>query len=266
MIEKPIVFVGQVAAKVQAVATNVALKAAKVSEALARKAANIQARAAARAALKALPRKPSVEFLREVGHGRTTLSFYRVTNHRAGTVRNVWGLNRVKPDGRRVRLVTGSMDELRSLRNILGRSLAPESRPRQVTVRQPRPTERAKAPRQRHASESQRAEERPEPTRWYALVYVENVAPNGLATGRVVRNFRTSEEAHAHQKQNPNTVVLNQATPRPRPQGEVVTMRLGPKAAPHVGEDRRNGQKLEGPKVAVSQPALRQQRRQALSQ
>jgi hypothetical protein len=136
MIEKPFVAVGALAQKIQAVSTKVALSAAKTAEKMAAKVARIQAKAAAKAAakaharaLKALPKRPSVHFLRELRHGQTSISFYRSIDHRAGKVTEFWTLNRDTPRGR-VRLASGPMSEFHSLRNITNQSVRPAVQPR----------------------------------------------------------------------------------------------------------------------------------------
>src|SRR5262249_1435030 len=134
----------KVAQKAQQVATQVALKSARMAAKmtqkateLSQKAAGIQAKAAARAsaraharALKALPRRPGVYFLREVRHGQTSVAFYRQIDHRAGRVSEFFTLNRDTPGGR-VRLASGSMSEFQSLRTIANRSLRPSVQTRQ---------------------------------------------------------------------------------------------------------------------------------------
>src|SRR4051812_4266402 len=112
MLEKPFVAMAGIAHKVQSVATRVALSAARMGDKMAQTAAKIQARGDARhmaRAIRAMQRRPKVQFVREVRRGQTSFKFYRATD-RAGRVSDYWTLTRDTPRGR-VRLAMGTMDE-----------------------------------------------------------------------------------------------------------------------------------------------------------
>src|SRR4051794_16523919 len=96
MLEKPYLAMAGIARKVQSVATRVALTAAKTATRLSEKARSIQLRRDARfmtRKVKAMRRRPSVQFVREYKQGRTSIAFYRCTD-RSGTVSHYWSLTR----------------------------------------------------------------------------------------------------------------------------------------------------------------------------
>lgn len=267
MIERPFEKIGAWARKIQDVATRIALKAARVSESMDRKVQAVEARRAARAdirAMKSLPRKPTVEFVREVGRGRATVSLYRVVDHRAGTVRTVYGLNRIHPDGRRTRLVTGSLAELRRLRRAVNQSLGVEQGPRKAQ-RRARSVERAEAPKREKAQAVQPRQEegRSGQKRWYTLLYIEKFSPDGAALGRVVRNFTDLEEAKAHQARHPGLLIKERIAERPLPQGKEIPLKLTLDAAQRIEEGRRQSRQQEQLKLVVNQPAQLMDRRQS---
>ena len=273
MIEKPLKAIGSLARKIQAVATKVAIKAARWSEAMERKVGGIEARRAARIdarALRQLPRRPTAEFVREVGHGRVSVTLYRITDHRAGTVRRVYGLNRIQPDGRRVRLATGPIAELHSLRNALNRQLGLEPKVRHSAERTPRSierAERAEVPRQQNAPapQAQQAADRPEQKRWYTLIYIEKFAADGTAQGRVVRNCTSLAAAKAHQERHPGLLIKERTAELPLRQGQEIPLKLSLDAAQRTAKDRRVPQQQVGLKLVVNQPALGHERKQDLS-
>ena len=266
MIERPFEKIGAWARKIQDVATRIALKAARVSESMDRKVQAVEARRAARAdirAMKSLPRKPTVEFVREVGRGRATVSLYRVVDHRAGTVRTVYGLNRIHPDGRRTRLVTGSLAELRSLRRAVNQSLGMEQGPRKAQ-RRARSVERAEAPKREKAQAVEPREEgRSGQKRWYTLLYIEKFSPDGAALETVVRYFTSLDEAKAHQARHPGLLIRERIAERPLPQGQEIPLDLLGDAAQRIEDGRRQSRQQEGLKLVVNQPAQLMDRRQS---
>lgn len=267
MIEKPFEAIGNLARKFQAVATKVAVKAAALADAMGRKVASIEARRAARTdsrAMSLLPRRPTAEFVREVGRGRVSVSLYRVTDHRAGTVRKVYGINRIYPDGRRVRLATGPTSELRSLRKVINQPLGLTPRVRQATERGPRSLERAASPKQQNArtTKALQAKDRPGQTRWFTLLYIEKFGPDGTAQGRVVRNFSSLEEAKRHQVRHPSLLIKERAEERPLRQGQVIHLKLSLDDTKRSVENRQKPQQQAELKLVINQPAIQHQRRQ----
>lgn len=272
MIEKPFEVMAKLARKFQAVATKVAVKAASLSDAMGRKVASIEARRSARIdarLMSLLPSRPTTEFVREVGRGRVTISLYRVTNHRAGTVRQVYGINRIYPDGRRVRLATGPAAELRSLRQAVNQPLGLTPKVRQAAERGPRPVERAASPKQQHAppsTEARQAEVRPKQTRYFTLVYIEKSAPDGTAQGRVVKSFTSLKEAKRYQTRHPFLRIEEHTGERPHPRGQAIPVKLRPEEATRRIEDnRQKPQQQAVSNQVVNQPALQHQRKQELS-
>jgi hypothetical protein len=275
LVTTPLKAVAAAAQKAQVVATHVALKAARVAEAAASKVASIQlkvaARAAARAqaevlraaskaqarALKALPKRPTVQFVREVRHGQTSLSFFRVTNHRTGQVGHVWSLDRVTPRGR-VRLASGNASELRSLKAIVGRLDGRQAGPRHAPAPGPRagPREQARATGQRpdrpgqasspgqappreqpEGSDPERRSrpargEDPPPDGWHTVLYVEGRNPDGTARTRVVRSFGDEIKAQAYARRSPALAVHLHKGLLPLRQGTVVN--VPPRQNKHV--------------------------------
>lgn len=236
MIEKPLMAIASLARKSQVVATRIALKSAKLADSMARKAASIQLRAAARAqerAVRAMAKRPSIHFLREVRHGQMSVSFYRSIDHRRGTVREFWSLARDTPRGR-VRLASGSMSEFRSLSNIAERGIRREE-PRALAAERTRRQPRREKGLERRAENgreptlarrtSSEPEREPNRRRWHTLVYVEGANRDGTIRTRVVRNFAKEEDAQAYQRKNPALVVHRRDGSLPLRQGSVITVR-----------------------------------------
>ncbi|WP_435022722.1 hypothetical protein TA3x_005808 (plasmid) [Tundrisphaera sp. TA3] len=268
MIEKPFEAIARLARKCQAVATKVATKAASVADAMGRKVASIEARRTARVNARAmgrLPLRPTAEFVREVRHGQVSISLYRVRDHRAGTIRKVYGLNRINPDGRRVRLATGPAEELRNIRRVINQPLGLTTRIQQAAKRGPRSLKRDAAPKQQKArsTPTQRAEDRPPgQTKWFALVYIEKCAPNGAAQGRVVRSFDNLEAAKRHQVRHPFTRIEGHAGERPPHRGQMVPLQLRPEVAQRFEANRRNTQQKAISNQVLNRPAIQHDRRQ----
>lgn len=270
MLEKPFEAVGAWARKIQGVANRVAEKASRVAKFMERKARAIETRRIARddrRLMRRLPRKPTVRFVREVGRGRASLSVYRVIDHRAGTVRHLYGLNRIHADGRRERLAVCTRAELLSLRNTVDRSLVQETRSRRVE-HAPRKAERVQSPKRSGGTGVERAEKvevGPGRKRWYTLVYVEKFGPNGSGVGRVVRNFTDVREAKAHQGRHPGLLIKERIAERPLRQGTEIPLKLGVDVTRRIDQERRENQQQRQLKPEVDRPALTHERKRKIS-
>lgn len=237
MIEKPYLALAELARKAQAVATKVALKAARLADSMATKAERIQARSMARAAvrlhaqaLRDLERRPTIVLLDEVRHGRTSISFYRRVDHRRGRVYEFWTLDR-DTHGGRVRLGAGSMNEFRDLRQIVGRTIGRGS-PTQQRAEQAQPPPRQmneevrQSPAAQKHTRAQQTADGPKRDRtvWYALVHVEGMNPNGTARTRVVRNFTDLETVEAYRERHPSLALYRRGASQPFRQGTVINI------------------------------------------
>jgi hypothetical protein len=270
MLEKPFEVAGALARKIQDAANRVAEKASRVAKLMERKVQAIERRRVARAderLMKRLPRKPTIRFEREVVHGRASLSVYRVTDHRAGTVRRLYGVNRIHPDGGRTRIAVRARAELLGLRNVVDRSLVNETRTQRFESA-PRTVERVQSPKRKNASGVERAakvEVGPGQKRWYTLVYAEKFGVDGLGAGRVVRSFTTLKEAKAHQGRHPGLLIKERVADHPLRQGSEIPLKLGVGLARRIDQDRHEARRREQLKLAVSRPASTQEHARKIS-
>lgn len=247
LLARPFAATGQLARRIQTVATRVALSAAGTGDRMANRAASIETRALARRrrrtrAPKAAPKQPSIRSVREYRHGRTSLKIYRVADSQAGgTLREFWVLSRETPRGR-VRLATGTMDELRNLRAIAGQTLRQD-------IRGQRPVSRTPTPRHsepgRARDQASTVRQEPEATQgrkpWYSLVNVEGVNRDGSRRTRVVASYGDHVQAKAAQDRNPKLLIVASAGSRPLQPGDVVNIKASPKptATARGSEPRR---------------------------
>lgn len=251
MREKPYVFAARLANKFESLATRVAEPALKVARKAAsfgakmtQRAEKIQARATARQtarAIKAMQKRPSIQHLRELRHGQTTINFYRSVDRRDGKVRDYWTLSR-DTNGGRVRLATGTMEEFKSIRHIGREAVRQDLQGRRQVARaqesRPKALEHSRAQEPRKAQETTHRENRPG-QHWYTLIHVEASKDNGrTGTARVVKSFRSLEEAQAVRAKQPWLALHRHTYTTPPRRNDIVSVKASdsPEIASHLGK------------------------------